>query len=81
MRNGSHSSEHINQRWKSITHLSCRDIPQKNISAKFLKSHNLKAASSVGTALKMLQNKEIVVRDGDAYRVHDILFMRWMQQL
>jgi len=51
------------------------------LSSKFLKAHDLKAASSVGTALKMLQTKEIVVRDGDAYRVHDILFMRWMQQL
>lgn len=51
------------------------------LSSKFMKSNNLKAASSVNTALKMLQTKEIVVRDDDAYRVHDILFMRWMQRL
>ena len=67
--------------WNVLTAIAREGRVKNPLSSKFLKSNNLKAASSVGTALKMLQSKEIVVRDGDAYRVHDILFMRWMQQL
>lgn len=67
--------------WNVLVAIARSGRVKNPLSSKFLKSHDLKAASSVDTALKMLQTKEIVIRDGDAYRVHDILFMRWMQQL
>lgn len=50
-------------------------------SKAFVSKHGLGAASSVSTALKTLVKKEFVVLDGAHYRIHDTLFMRWLQQL
>ncbi|HKL02714.1 MAG TPA: hypothetical protein VJ911_03525 [Cryomorphaceae bacterium] len=56
--------------------------PLKNPhSREFVNSNQLGAVSSVSTALAMLIKKEIVIKDGDFYRVHDVIFTRWLQSL
>ncbi|WP_194775494.1 AAA family ATPase [Pararhodonellum marinum] len=56
--------------------------PLKNPTGKdFIQTYQLGAASTVSTALKALEQKELVIRDGDHYLVHDVLLARWMQRL
>jgi len=57
-----------------------KEEPLKNpLSKELLMNHQLGAASSVSSALSQLQNKELVIRDGEYYLVHDVLFARWLQ--
>ena len=67
--------------WKVLKAIAKNDFVKNPLSSDFIQSNKLKAASSVKTALNMLQKKEIVVKDGDSYRVHDIQLMRWIQRL
>lgn len=50
-------------------------------STAFISENALGAPSSVSTALKKLVDSEIVVRDENGYRVHDIILARWLQSL
>lgn len=67
--------------WNVLLAIAKQGEVQNPLSSDFIHAHALKAASSVNTALNMLRAKEIVVKDDKDYRVHDILFMRWMQNL
>ncbi len=49
--------------------------------SSFLRENGLGSQASVQTALKKLLEQEIVVRDRENYRVHDVLFARWIQNL
>jgi len=56
--------------------------PLKNpLSKDFVRNHSLGATSSVQTALKALQKKEIVIIDNDNYLVHDVILARWLQMI
>jgi len=51
-----------------------KDEPLKNpMSREFIQNHQLGAASTVHTAIKMLQKNEIVIEDQGRYLVHDVL--------
>jgi len=67
--------------WNVLLAIAKEGKVQNPLSSDFINSHHLKAASSVSTALGMLRDKEIVVKDEKDYRVHDIIFMRWMKRL
>ena len=41
----------------------------------------LGAASSLGSALKMLLNEEIVIRENEEYMIHDAIMTRWLQSI
>ncbi len=45
----------------------------------FIAKHNLTSASSVGTSLKALAEKEMIVHDGNQWLVYDVFFSRWLQ--
>ncbi len=47
----------------------------------FIKQHNLKAPSSVNTALKSLLEKELIYKTADGYRVYDRFMGLWLQRL
>ncbi|MEM9856679.1 MAG: ATP-binding protein [Bacteroidota bacterium] len=67
--------------WKLLKAIALEQEIQSPNSKEFVSKHQLGAASSVSTALKTLVNKEFVVFDKDHYRIHDTLFMRWLQQV
>jgi len=48
---------------------------------EFIQKYALGAASSVQVALKSLQKKEIVIKEGDKFLVHDVILARWLQTL
>jgi len=49
-------------------------------SNKFISKHNLKAASSVNTALKTLIDKELVYKNEETYTVYDRFFGQWLKK-
>lgn len=59
-----------------------KEEPVKNPhSQDFIQKNELGAASSVGSALKMLLNKEIVIRENEGYMIHDVIMARWLQSI
>ena len=67
--------------WQLLKAIAQEEAIESPNSKAFVSKHGLGAASSVSTALKTLVKKEFVVLDEARYRIHDTLFMRWLQQL
>jgi AAA+ ATPase superfamily predicted ATPase len=51
------------------------------LAGDFIKRHNLRAASSVCSALKKLLNNELVYQTSNGYIVYDRFMSEWMRQL
>ena len=49
-------------------------------SGKFITKYELKAASSVKTALLKLQNLELVYKTDNGYIVYDLFLNEWLQK-
>lgn len=49
-------------------------------SYDFIRKYNLHSASSVQAAVKPLLKNEIVILEGDSYRVHDYFFAEWIRR-
>jgi len=67
--------------WKVMLAVAKEEPLGNPLSANFVNKHNLGATSSVNTALKMLQEKELVIEEDGKYYVHDVLLARWLQLL
>jgi uncharacterized protein len=67
--------------WKVLKAIALEEKVQSPQSQEFVKIHNLGAASSVATALKVLLTKGFVVYEQQQYQLHDTLLMRWIQSL
>jgi AAA+ ATPase superfamily predicted ATPase len=53
----------------------------KNIlSQDFIQRHKLSSTSSVKTALKALLEREMLIKEGEKYFVHDVFFSRWLER-
>lgn len=66
----------------SVLKSIAKEEPLRNPMAKeFIQKYGLGATSSVQVAMKALQKKELVIRDGDDYLVHDVILARWLQTL
>ena len=50
-------------------------------SSAFIKQYNLPSASSVKTALTVLEDKDIVNHDSSGYFVYDRFFAIWLKTL
>lgn len=46
----------------------------------FIKKYNLDSSSSVQSALRPLVNNDIVLQDGNAYRLYDYFFASWLKR-
>ncbi|MCI5720388.1 MAG: ATP-binding protein [Bacteroidales bacterium] len=46
----------------------------------FIKKYNLDSSSSVQSALRPLVNNDIVLQDGNAYRLYDYFFAYWLKR-
>lgn len=47
-------------------------------SKDFIRRHSLGSASSISTAIKSLEKKEIVFRENGKYMLHDLMFSSWL---
>lgn len=67
--------------WKLLVSIAKDEIVKNPLAKEFISRHQLGAASSVSSALKMLEKKEFILRTQDGYIIHDTLLMRWIQAL
>lgn len=67
--------------WELLLAIAREDGVDQPMSKKFITKHRLGAASTVSSALKMLLQNEIIVKEKDTYMVHDLLLSRWLEQL
>lgn len=64
---------------KLILQAIAREGEAKGItSSAFIKKYNLSSASSVQSAMKSLLKYDLVVQEGDVYRVYDHFFAEWL---
>ena len=56
---------------KKVTEITSKD---------FIGRHDLGSASSVGTAVKSLVKKEMLLKEEGKYMVHDVLFSEWLRK-
>lgn len=70
-----------NLQWDVMLAIAKEEPLSNPLSKGFINKYFLGAASSVNTALKMLQKNELVIEDDGKYYVHDVLLARWLQSL
>jgi hypothetical protein len=70
-----------NMQWKLLTAIAKEEIVFRPTSKDFIAQYGLGATSSVSTALQSLIKNEIIIKDDDGYKIHDVLLSRWVQQL
>lgn len=61
--------------------IACEGVVSSPNKGDFIQRHNLKAPSSVNTALKSLLEKELIYKSIDGYRVYDRFMGLWLQTL
>lgn len=73
----SYSAGHV-RLLKAIAREGC---VKEILSGEFIKKHNLRAASSVNSALKKLINNELIYQSSDGYIVYDRFMAEWLRQM
>lgn len=66
--------------WDLMKAIAKEDGVQNPSAKDFINKHRLSAPSTVNSALKSIMKKEMVVKDGKEFIVHDIIFSRWLAQ-
>lgn len=64
--------------WKVLKAVAKERRVENPLSKDFLRRHELGAASSVSTAIKSLEEKEMLAWEEGKYFVHDLIFSRWL---
>lgn len=67
--------------WKVMKAIAQAEPLVNPTSKEFINTYQLGAASSVSTALKMLEKTETVIKENNAYYLHDVILARWLQRL
>lgn len=67
--------------WQVLRSIAKAEPLRNPFSKEFLMRYQLGAVSTVGSALKTLQKKELVIKDGKEFYVHDVILARWLQTL
>ncbi|MEN8186628.1 MAG: ATP-binding protein [Bacteroidota bacterium] len=52
----------------------------KPTSKYFVNKYNLGTPSTVSTALKILQTKEIIYKENNIYKIYDVFLAKWMEE-
>jgi AAA+ ATPase superfamily predicted ATPase len=73
----SYSAGHV-RLLKAIAREGC---VKEILSGEFIKKHNLRAASSVSSALKKLINNELIYQSSDGYIVYDRFMAEWLRRM
>lgn len=67
--------------WKVLKAVAAEEPLRNPLAKEFIHKHNLGAASSVQSALKALQKKELLIEEDGYYLIHDVILARWLQTL
>lgn len=67
--------------WKVLVALAKESPVSEPTKGSFLKKYNISSPSSMNTALRALEKKELIMRINNQYIVHDTLLMRWIQYI
>ncbi|MEP4095155.1 ATP-binding protein [Reichenbachiella sp.] len=67
--------------WKLLVAIAKNGTVVNPLAKDFISAYQLGAASSVSSALKMLEKKEFVIKTNEGLVIHDTLLMRWLQAL
>jgi len=65
--------------WQVLKAVAKERKVESPLSKDFLSAHDLGAASSVSTAIKSLEEKEMLAWEEGEYFVHDLIFSRWLE--
>ena len=65
--------------WEVTCAIGAEGAINNPTSGEFISKYNLKAASSVKTAINSLLGKEILYKEKESYFVYDIFFQRWLE--
>ena len=66
--------------WKLLKAIAKEGGASKPTGGDFIKKYDLKASSSVRTAIKSLLDKEFLYKEQDSYFVYDVFFGRWLEK-
>lgn len=69
------------QQFLLLKALAKEDKVEKPTASSFLKKHMLPAASTINSAIKALEKKELVYKDGKNYFVYDVFFSIWLKSV
>lgn len=78
---GNYSNLLTRMQWDVMLAIAKEEPVNNPQSQDFIKRNGLGATSSVSSALKMLVQKEIIIKDIDGYKIHDVILTRWLQSL
>lgn len=67
--------------WRILVALAKESAVKEPTKGSFLRKYNISAPSTMTTALRALEKKELILRIKDQYMVHDVLLMRWIQYM
>jgi DNA-binding MarR family transcriptional regulator len=67
--------------WNIMLAIAKEQEVKNPLSQEFLRKYNLGPTSTVSSALKALEEKEVVIKEKDTYLLHDVLFSRWLEKL
>ncbi len=67
--------------WKLLQAIAKDKVVNEITSQDFIRRHNLGSSSSVSTAVKSLEKKEIIVKEKDGYKIDDLLFSVWLASI
>lgn len=66
--------------WKLLIAVASEGVVQQPLASDFIRRYDLKAASSVQTALKALLEKALIIQE-DGYEVQDVLIAEWLRRM
>jgi AAA+ ATPase superfamily predicted ATPase len=67
--------------WRVLVALAKEAPVSEPTNGYFLRKYNISAPSTMTTALRALEKKELILRMDNHYIVHDVLLMRWIQYM
>jgi len=67
--------------WRVLKSIAKEEPLENPLGKDFIQKYELGASSSVQVALKALQKKEIIIKEGEKFLVHDVMLARWLQTL
>jgi hypothetical protein len=67
--------------WTVLKAVAKEEPLENPLSQAFISKYELGAPSSVNTALKKLQQSELIINEQGSYLIHEVLLSRWLQSL
>ena len=66
---------------KLLKAIAVDDGIDKPTSASFIREHNLGSPSTINSALRVLESKELIYKEKGAYHLYDIYMKRYLKAI